>query len=687
MSFCIDLWNGVEPIRNEIHSVQKKLKMINNLLTSYVNIEKDYAKNLENIYKENKDPNEKIENLIDESYNLILESFHTESEKHHNHSHYIKKNIIGEIKVKLDTSKSLVLDNLTNYNQSKENINKLINKFKLNQETYNNSCKELCLCISEIELNNIRNNSSDETLLSKSKTLIEKLNQTKNDYFSYIYNFNNDIDNFNTKTENILNSLEKFFKSNDCLFQNVVTNYITNKINTLNDILTINKENYQNTISKLNFNNETYEFVIKNATKEFPVSRLEYIPYKLTSVNSQIMNKFSNENLSKEEYNKLLKSISKFFDDTKILNVNEEDIAFIKSINKDRKKIIGKKTESLLNRTFYNFFTKKKNKEEIVDNNSDNTSDVKNRNSNLVPTISQMIDSNTLDNSNNQSLDTNRNSFLNVSRDNSTNQLLINDKNETIKNNIILIKKFLDEIMLNNTNINNDKKTEINTNSNINTNIDNETNKLTMEDFLLLIAKNNPMYRVYLETYVKDLNNHRAKGNFILTENSYEKIISIFKYLLENYSTSYFILKNVIILSQTLYKIVDEDKIYIISGIKNNPTLNKVETWHRIINYSLEHHLNGGNLMHKLNKEDSNKKLDLIVANNLVAYLCDIKLATDNQNVFDDVKKFYCQIYKLDISSIDEQINDYFRETEKSKNKKNKDKQKLKEKQDDKIEN
>ena len=692
MSFCIDLWNGIEPIKNEITSIQKKLKMINNLLTSYVNLEKEYAKSLENFYKENKDPNEKIENLIDESYNLFLESFRIESEKHKNHSHYIVKNIIGEIKVKLDTSKSLVLENFTNYNQSKENINKLMNDFSLNQQTYNNSCKELCLCISEIEFNNIRNITSDGALVSNLKNLMEKLNQTKNDYFTYIYYFNNVIDNFNVKTENILNSLEKFFKSNACLFQNVVTNFISNKITTLNDILTINKENLEKTFSKLNFNNETYEFIVKNATKEFPMCRLEYIPYKLNLANSQIMNKFSNENLSKEEYNKILKCVSKFFDDSKILNVNEENITYIKSVNKEHKKVMNKKvTDSILNRKFYNFFNKRKSKETAADNNNINSPDTKNnppKNSNLISIISEVIDPNLpINNPKSKHLDINQNTSLNISDDGSNNQLLIKEKNEKIKNNIILIKKFFDEIVLNTININNNKLNEINNNSNINTNNENETNNFTMEDFISLISKNNPMHMMYIETYLKDLNTHRAKGNFILTEDSYEKIIHTFNFFLENFNTNYFILKNVIILSQTFYKIVDENKIYIISGIKNNPTLNKVETWHRVINYSLSHHINSGNLTNKINKEDFNKKLDLIAANNLVSYLCDIKLATDNENVFDDVKKFYCRIYKIDNNSIDEQISDYYKELEKYKNKKSKDKPKPKEKNEKNKEN
>ena len=50
------------------------------------------------------------------------------------------------------------------------------------------------------------------------------------------------------------------------------------------------------------------------------------------------------------------------------------------------------------------------------------------------------------------------------------------------------------------------------------------------------------------------------------------------------------------------------------------------------------------------------KKLYILAQNTLIAYLCDLKCFTDDENVFDEVKKFYCEIYKLDENEIDNNV-------------------------------
>ena len=74
MSFCVDLWNGFDLIKNQHNSIYRKLKSLKNLLISYISIEIEYCKKLENVYKDHKD-NTKPEFLLDESFQKIIEIF------------------------------------------------------------------------------------------------------------------------------------------------------------------------------------------------------------------------------------------------------------------------------------------------------------------------------------------------------------------------------------------------------------------------------------------------------------------------------------------------------------------------------------------------------------------------------------------------------------------------------------
>ena len=55
MSFSVDLWNGFDLIKPQILSVQKKIKTISKVLSTYLTIESNYNKGLENLYKEFKE--------------------------------------------------------------------------------------------------------------------------------------------------------------------------------------------------------------------------------------------------------------------------------------------------------------------------------------------------------------------------------------------------------------------------------------------------------------------------------------------------------------------------------------------------------------------------------------------------------------------------------------------------------
>ena len=51
MSFSVDLWNGFDSIKNQFSKTHKKIKVLNKILTSYITIETNYYKSLENLFK------------------------------------------------------------------------------------------------------------------------------------------------------------------------------------------------------------------------------------------------------------------------------------------------------------------------------------------------------------------------------------------------------------------------------------------------------------------------------------------------------------------------------------------------------------------------------------------------------------------------------------------------------------
>ena len=58
----------------------------------------------------------------------------------------------------------------------------------------------------------------------------------------------------------------------------------------------------------------------------------------------------------------------------------------------------------------------------------------------------------------------------------------------------------------------------------------------------------------------------------------------------------------------------------------------------------------------KVDKNENNKKLKILAQNTLIAYLCDLKCFTDDTKVFDEVKKFYCDIYTLNEEEINKSV-------------------------------
>ena len=193
------------------------------------------------------------------------------------------------------------------------------------------------------------------------------------------------------------------------------------------------------------------------------------------------------------------------------------------------------------------------------------------------------------------------------------NNNIFNDiKKYKINTNISLIEDFIDELILNK------DDTEKNNLDDIYYH-DSSSKMIDITNIKLLLNKNNNDNLVYLEIIIKTLNNHRAKGNFVITKKAYDAFIDIFNFILDNYSTNDFILKSIIILSQTFYifeidkgnKINspndNKKKIFIQNGLKNNVIFNKVETRHRVINFALANHVVNKDISQQIDKNDINK--------------------------------------------------------------------------------
>ena len=141
----------------------------------------------------------------------------------------------------------------------------------------------------------------------------------------------------------------------------------------------------------------------------------------------------------------------------------------------------------------------------------------------------------------------------------------------------------------------------------------------------LLLDTKEEVHLVYIESFIKTLSYLRSKGCFAINDKTYEILSDIFIKILKNNNNNDYVIKNVLILAQTFYKIENEDKIYIQERIKNDDNFKKPELWHRCINYTLK-------LANKdLNVSDKEyiDKINKDAYSTVITYLCDLKSFTD----------------------------------------------------------
>ena len=198
--------------------------------------------------------------------------------------------------------------------------------------------------------------------------------------------------------------------------------------------------------------------------------------------------------------------------------------------------------------------------------------------------------------------------------------------------------------------------------------IEEETNYNIIHQILISIFINNEKYtenekdiliklfekdKIYIFYFIKVLNDHRTKGNFVLSENTLKYLGELFKYInnLVISKNEMDLFKFIFILSMTYYHISEKNKtkIYLFSYIKDHPDYQKIKFWEDYLNELIKHEINGNvyhlnlNLenktMNDLNKEEKEKLSNCYFSNFLTTVKAMADFRLDRQFVRDFVEK------------------------------------------------
>ena len=589
MSFRVDLWNGVNVIKQQFSQTLTKISNLYNILMAYASYEKAYSKSMESLYRDNSNLF-KDENLLDKSLSTLINNFKLEGEYHRQHYKYIKHNVAMSLKEMTDKEKS-ESNNLFNEGALiQDNMAKIKNNLINKQKNYNNNLKDFYSFVSNfneselISVLEIENKETSSVKVASSVVVSNDLNLNRISTMEPEANINKLINNINSINKQ---QIAKRQKLGEKIFESK-KEYAT-LLNEANSSTNLYKTRLEENLKNINVKNEILEYIEKNATKEFPIYKFEFITNKFDNknLNMELINKYLNENLEVEMNLEIGLKRGRSRKKTDVRRV--------------RKRSVNKK----------NTGNQKENAILILENE-------------------------------------------NISKD---------IKKYKIRNNINLLEDFFDELIISKDDEDENEKNNIENNDDI----ENTSNKMKdIDNIKLLIDKKNNDHQTYLENLIKILNNHRAKGNFLLAKKSYDIFIDIFTFILTNYPLEDFLLKNIIILAQTFYIYEgeksqlnfsnDKKKIFLQNGLKNNKIFNNPETWHRAINFTLASHVYNKDISQVIDKNEMNNKLHVLAYNTLVAYLCDLKYFTDDETVFEQVKDFYVKTYQLDGDKIYQEV-------------------------------
>ena len=515
MSFRVDLWNGFDIIKNQFSSTINKISNLYNVLLSYVGCEKVYSKSLESLYKENKDLFKDEDYLLDKNLIMLINNFKSESEFHKEHYKYVKHNILVSLKEITEKEKSL-LNNLFNEGmQNQENFIKTKNNLITKQKNYNSALKNFYDFLSnfnEYELNILLENDivhSYSINISDKMDNIKIANTMKDlSYINLNTTFSEDI-KMNKKINKREKLIEKIRQSREeyTSLLNESNEFLESYKNKNENILQTLEGKYQSLISNIY---STLITTVDNRIDLINKINLLYSSYleknlKNITVKKEIM-EFIIKNATKDfPLNKFEFISNKFENNNKLSSIHinnylKEKLENEENFNRDSKRPKSqKKTEA---KNFNGRPTKKKN------------TSGQNENASIV-----------LENPLNNDI-----------------------KNYKIKSNIYLIENFIEELIF-------DQKEEKTKDIELIPCSDSSGKMKEISNIKSLLDKKNDYHIDYIENFFKALNLKRAKGHFVLDKKSYDILIDLFNFLLNNQPNVDFILKNIIILSQTFYSL------------------------------------------------------------------------------------------------------------------------------------
>ena len=626
MSFRVDLWNGFDIIKNQFSSTINKISNLYNVLLSYVGCEKVYSKSLESLYKDNKDLFKDEDYLLDKNLIMLINNFKSESEFHKEHYKYVKHNILVSLKEITEKEKSL-LNNLFNEGmQNQENFIKTKNNLITKQKNYNSALKNFYDFLSnfyEYELNILLENDivhSYSINISDKMDNIKIANTMKDlSYINLNTTFSEDI-KMNKKINKREKLIEKIRQSRE---------EYTSLLNESNEFLESYKNKNENILQTLE---GKYQSLISNIYSTLITTvdnRIDLINKINLLYSSYLEKNLKNITVKKEIMEFIIKNATKDFPLNKFefISNNFENNNKLSSIH-----INNYLKEKLENEENFNRDSKRPKSQKKTEAKNFNGRPTKKKNTNGQNENASIVLENPLNN---------------------------DIKNYKIKSNIYLIENFIEELIF-------DQKEEKTKDIELISCSDSSGKMKEISNIKSLLDKKNDYHIDYLENFFKALNLKRAKGHFVLDKKSYDILIDLFNFLLNNQPNVDFILKNIIILSQTFYSLetnkdelnLSKKKIFLQNGLKNLPIFNNPETWHRVINFNLSSNINSKDISLQLDKNEINKKLSVLAYNLLMSYLTDIKDFTNDQNVFEEVKNFYIRIYNLNAETLNKQIND-----------------------------
>ena len=645
MSFSVDLWNGLNIIKSHFSSTFNKMNAINNILLSYASYQKSYSKGLESLYNSYKDLI-KEDSLLDKNISLLINNIKLESEYHREHYKFIKHNVSSSLKDIYEREKSSASNEFNEGQQYNDTFQKIKNNIINKQKNYNNSYKDFFSYMSSFDENqlniilgsesftfhssassdisNIKISSSSKNVndeLLSYNNIENKINEIINEPNNNSTNINNNTNN-NTNNNNYSINIDKqLITKKQKLFDKINESkkeYITS-LEEANDFLITYKNKLEKVLNSLEGKYHSLIRGIHWALSTLVNHKVSLFNKDYTLYKSYIDNNLNYINDENEVNEFIIKNATKEFP------VNKFEFIPYKLENKS---ILYQKINQFLKERLENVDSK-----EISRSKSRKKTDDYN---NLGRRVFKKKNTN----------DQAQNKILALEN---------NMKSYKAKSNMYLIEDFIEEVLTDKDDNNKKEGIEISTNF-----VDD--NNTFMKDLneikLLLIDEKNDDYLLYLNCLVKIINKYRAKGNFELIKKSYAILIDIFNFLLNHFPTLDFILKNIIIFSQTFYYLDNNNnKIFLQYGLKNHLILNKSETWHRVINFTLSGHISNKDISLINDKKETDSKLHILALNTLVAYLCDLKYFSEDKNLFNKIKNFYVRVYQLDEQIVINEVN------------------------------